>query len=222
MHNKRRGMGELDDQWKSSPLAALTQKVRNLSIQNAQMRAANQARQSSMMESPVQSVQKQFDQLPGWLAPGNIGDINKVIWPFWFTFQAPIMTANSQGTGSIAVTQEAGFVAVTMTKAIFADVGGGAYQYQDPEAGAYAPGLSFTLRDAISTRQFMTQPVAASHLGNPRFPFSFPTPMFFLPNGVVEVQWFNNSATTYVPFLSLFGYRIRIEDAANMMSTVSG
>jgi hypothetical protein len=60
-------------------------------------------------------------------------------------------------------------------------------------------------------------------VGVPEFPSVLPTPILFLPNSTIEVTYQNDNATdTFVPFITLFGYRVRIEDAQNILSTVVG
>jgi hypothetical protein len=45
----------------------------------------------------------------------------------------------------------------------------------------------------------------------------------FLPNSTVEAIFSNkDAARTYVPFVTFFGYRVRIEDAQNILSTITG
>ena len=62
------------------------------------------------------------------IQPGNIGDINRVIWPFAFQFQsqngavADIAPGQSQ-TLSFSVTQEAGFLMRTISHSTFRLVG---------------------------------------------------------------------------------------------------
>jgi hypothetical protein len=217
----------------------MTQKLRNLRVQVAGQAGMLNAREQVVTEQESklrnqgmvpntgpQTMQQNFGKgLPSWLAPGNVGEINKVIWPFWFTFTAPELAPNTSAVGNFSVTQEAPFIWMAMTKAIFSKEMGN-FTYINPDdisAAGLAPGLQIVMRDAVSSRQFMATPIDTDHVGNPRFPTVLPTPQMFLPRAVVEIQFFNNSSTaTYVPWISLFGYRVRLEDANNILSTVTG
>lgn len=216
--------------------------LRNLRIQVAQSSAANAAR-LSMVESQEkirneglekttgpQSVARNFGRaLPKYLVPGNIGDINKVVWPFWFTATAPELPAAALGTqvqssSTITITQEACFVLMSITKAVFVKTAGD-YFYVDPEqpgAAGKTPGLSMIMTDAQSRRIFMSNPYRLDNMGSARFPTEMP-PMLFLPNSTIEMQLFNtNTTNTYVPWITFFGYRVRVEDAQQLLSLVTG
>jgi hypothetical protein len=59
--------------------------------------------------------------------------------------------------------------------------------------------------------------------GLPEFPTVLNTPLMFLPNSTVEAQYSNtNNTNTYVPWITFFGYRVRIEDAHEILSLVTG
>lgn len=166
--------------------------------------------------------------LPFWMAPGNVGDINRVIWPFWFTTQMVQIGPNSQVPSGFSVTQEASFVALSYTKSVFVRTTVPAinYQYLDPEAPAgagQATGLSFTLTDNTSTRQFIDKSLDTDQVGAPRFPTALPAPLLILPRSNISVNYINsNTVNTFVCFFTFFGYRIRIEDAYEIRSLASG
>lgn len=166
-------------------------------------------------------------KLPFYLAPGNVGDVNRVIWPFWFgTVRADVAASPAASVStSFSVTQEAAFVAMSYTKAVFLKTAGPFnVSYLDPtytNGAGKATGLSFRFRDAQSTREFMQAPIDIDNFGNPLFPTKLPSPMLIMPRATIEVGFDNASANDYVVFLSFFGYRIRLEDAQNILSTVS-
>jgi hypothetical protein len=201
--------------------AALNAKEANLSQRESQIKQGLQ---------PVygaQDLEKNLARTFGPMAPGNLGDINKVIWPFWFTTDTPTtpIAANETFQTSFSITQEAAFIMMSFTKAVYrADLGN--WQYLDPndptDVYGKAPGLVFTLRDGSSSRQFFNSiAIPAGAYGNPRFPSKLPRPIMFLPNQVVEVSFFNNDpVASYVPLLTAFGYRMRIEDAQRFLSLV--
>lgn len=175
--------------------------------------------------SASQLTQNLDSVLPGGLLPGNVGAINRIIWPFWFTFSAPELIPNTTSQGFTTITQEAAFVWMAYTKSVFT-VSGGVYTYVDPEqagANGSTDGLKFSVRDSQSTRVFHNSPLDMDMIGSPQYPSVLPTPMMFLPNSNIEITYTNeNPSVTYVPFLTFFGYRVRVEDAQNLLSTVVG
>lgn len=162
------------------------------------------------------------------LMPGNVGDINRVIWPFWFTSEKVTLGPNQSANANVTVTQEAAFVLMSYTKAIFKEENGGAgqYQYIDPEqpnAGGKANGLTFTIRDSQSSRSFMNKGFDVNQAGYWKKPTALITPVLFLPNSNIEIIWQNNNQNdTYRPFITMFGYRLRIDHAKDILSTIQG
>jgi hypothetical protein len=161
------------------------------------------------------------------LTPGNIGDINSTIWPFYFTTDVPDSSLGPNQTfqTGFSVTQEAAFIFMSFTKTVYLSEGDPeAWTYLDPDAGQpSAPDLQFTLRDGSSSRQFFNTPMNIDAYGNPRFPSKFPRPIMLLPNQVMQIQFINNHATNnYVPFITTFGYRLRVDDAQKLLSLVYG
>lgn len=171
--------------------------------------------------------------LPSRMMPGNIGAINSVVWPFWFTFNsAPIAPANGVNT-TVTITQEAAFIIMAITKVVFIRTGTGVildpYIYtainalDSSEAVANANDLTMTMRDAQSSRTFFGVPQAVDEIGPAEFPTVLPTPQFVLPNSTLECIYQNNHASrVYVPFISLFGYRVRVDNGQNILSTITG
>ncbi len=164
----------------------------------------------------------------GQLTPGNIGDINGVIWPFYFPTdvpESPLAVDETFQTG-FSVTQEAAFIFMSFVKTVYLveDPGGPAesWTYLDPDdSNPSAPGLVFTLRDGSSSRQLFNTPMAMDHFGNPLFPTKFPRPVMLLPNQVMQIQFVNQHPTNvYMPFLTAFGYRVRVDEAQKLMSLV--
>jgi len=100
------------------------------------------------------------------------------------------------------------------------------YSYVDPNCcgqGILTPGLSMTIIDAQSSRNFMSQPLQLDNVGWAGFPTELPTPLMFLPNSIIETQLFNsNVSNAYVPWITYFGVRCRIEDAQRILSTITG
>lgn len=204
----------------------MRQKQRNLQMEAALKKRSLQ-RQGLPQVRGAMSLKQNLDAaLPASMRPGNVGSINRVIWPFWFTFTAPELAPNAASQGFTTITQEAAFVLMSYTKAVYKKTVGPIYTYVDPDdytSAGQTDGLKFTLRDAQSTRTFHNAPLELDSVGNPQFPSILPTPILFLPNSTIEVTYQNDNASdTYVPFITMFGYRVRIEDAQKILSTVVG
>jgi hypothetical protein len=204
----------------------MRQKQRNVQME-ALLKKRSLERQGLPPVRGASSLKQSLDAaLPATLRPGNVGSINRVIWPFFFTFSAPELSPNSSSQGFTTITQEAAFVWMSYTKAVYKKTVGPVYTYVDPDdysAAGQVDGLKFTLRDAQSTRVFHNTPLEIDSIGNPQFPSVLPTPILFLPNSTIEITYQNdNAADTYVPFITMFGYRVRIEDAQKILSTVVG
>jgi hypothetical protein len=165
--------------------------------------------------------------LPSTMRPGNVGDINKVIWPFWFTFTPVELAPGRTLQSSLTITQEAAFVWMSLAKVVFNKTAGPTYTYVDPDnftsGTGSTPGLFFSLRDSSSSRTFQSGPQPVDTVGPPDEPTVLPTPVLFLPTSNIEAIFSNQHATkTYVGLITLFGYRVRLEDAQNILSTVEG
>jgi hypothetical protein len=158
------------------------------------------------------------------LIPGNVGSINNVIWPFFFSTDFITLVPNTAIKTGFSVTQEAAFVMMSYTKQVYTFDGVNTYTYIDPDqpgATGIAPNLSFTIRDSQSGRDFENFPIDLDTVGNPGYPTIFPRPSMFLPNSNVEISFQNSDpAANYVAFLTVFGYRCRIQDAENILSLV--
>lgn len=183
--------------------------------------------QGQGVSSSPQNLQYNLKNALGPLmAPGNVRDLNSVIWPFYFTTEIPEESIGPNETfqTGFSVTQEAAFIMMSFTKSVYLD-DDGQWGYLDPNAngssGISAPGLQFTLRDGSSSRQLFNTPINLDLYGNPRFPTKWPRPIMLLPNQVMQVQFVNTHPTqSYVPFITAFGYRMRIEEAQKFLSLV--
>lgn len=200
-------------------------KSKNLEVKESLLR------QGQIPSTDPRDIEKNLSRNLGpILAPGNLGDINKIIWPYFFSTAVPEATLSpgqNLQTG-FQVTQEAAFILMSFTKTVYSNNSiTNQWIYLDPNDEAdqtnQAPGLTFTLRDGSSSRQFFNRPIPLSCYGNPRFPTKLPRPVMLLPNQIMQVQ-FNNShpSNDYVPFLTFFGYRMRVEDAQNFLGLVYG
>lgn len=182
--------------------------------------------QGLLANTSAQNMQSNIQRNMGnWLVPGNVGDINKVTWGFWFPTQLAELQPNTSSRVSFSVTQEAGFIWMNYSKVVYIlDEDDDTITYIDPDADlAGAPGLSYIIRDAQSSREFFNIPQNINTVGNPRWPTTLPTPQYFLPNSTVEVNFFNDHPTNiYVAGLIFYGERVRSEYDKNLLSTVYG
>lgn len=164
--------------------------------------------------------------LPQQMQPGNVDNITRAIWPFFFPTNYVEVLPNRNVRSSFTVTQEAAFIWLYCTKTVHKLVDG-VPTYIDPsnyntEQGQ-ANGLKFTIRDAQSSREYNSLPVPLDHIGDPLAPWALPSPVLILPNSTMEVQFINqNPDETYYPSVSFFGYRIRLSDQEKTLSTVQG
>lgn len=188
----------------------------------------SQLRQDQLMTDDARDLERNLFASLGPMAPGNVGEINRVIWPFWFSTEmnGEGISQNESLQTQFSVTLEASFIVMAIAKTVY-QTNVTPWNYLDPNADGLlgrAPGLTFTLRDSSSSRQFFgKEPIALGHIGNPRFPTMLPRPMLLLPNQMMEIQFQNSHPQNdYLPVLTFFGYRLRLENAQQILSTVSG
>lgn len=176
--------------------------------------------QSQYGFTDVQKLRKELDNtLPDYMSPSNVGHLDDVAWFFYeqvnFDFGAnPTLTAATRQTQSFQVTQEAGFLvmAVARTNSAYAT------------SGELGPWL-VEFRDRQSSRQFNDRPVPIQMIGTKSCPTILPTPMLLLPNAFFDVTM-STFATAQVTVgssrhqFSFFGYRIRVNDSAKVLSTI--
>lgn len=167
-----------------------------------------------------------FQKVVAHLRPGNLGDINRVVWPFFFTTTKTTLVPNSTAQGNVGITQEAAFIWLSYTKAVFLQVGApGNFEYIDPEqpdGSGKANNLTVSIRESSSSRTFMNKSVDVNQIGTWRQPTVLPTPQLLLPNSNLEFQFSNSDPNnTYRPFITLYGLRVRIEEAQEILSTVN-
>lgn len=190
------------------------------------------SRQEQVPTTDAYSLEKNLATRLGPLAPGNTGDINKVIWPYYFTTEDMLATEiplafNETFQTAFSITQEAAFVMMAWMKTVCLTQADPTLQWRvlnpNDETSLLdsAPGLQFVFRDASSSRQYNNLPANIAAYGNPRFPTKLPRPIILLPNQVMQVQFTNTHPTnTYIPKMTAFGYRIRIEDAQQILGLV--
>lgn len=166
-------------------------------------------------------------QMPN-LQAGDIDDVNKIIWPFYFTTPHVELPPTSAVSRFISVTQEAAFVWTYMVRSVFqkVDIGGGLFEYNfiDPNdfADGIAEDLSIEISDAQSSRTFYFNPIGINHIGHAQEPQKLESPMMIPANNNIEVKFFNDNASkTYIPFVTFYGYRVRTKDAQEILGLVN-
>lgn len=209
------------------------QKIYDYVQQKAELLQAReeQMRKGLLHPDRVQALERKVrGTLPSWLSPGNVGDLNQVIWPFMFVTEnlSPIAPEQSLRT-QFSNSQEASFVCTHFTKAVYRyDSVTGETVYVDPNdsstpGAGLATNLQFSIRDGISSREFFDSAANLDEYGNPLWPTRFPAPQFIIPRGTYEIIFNNNDPTLYyIPVITFFGYKMRVENADAMLSTVSG
>ena len=160
------------------------------------------------------------------LFAGNVNDINSILWPFFFQSKMIECGPNTQEVLNITITQEAPFSLVSMSKVVFYD-DGGTWKYLNPKSydanvqAGNANGLKFAISDSQSGRNWFDSPISLDHIGDGKDPYELPSPVLTLPNSNTEIALYNNSSTTYMVGFLFQGYRVRVEDAVNMLGLVT-
>jgi len=200
-------------------------------MRNARMRE-NLKRRLAKYNRPMSGQpESDINQLPLHERPGNIGDIDKVIWPFFFTFTSPTLAAQTGANAFISVTQEAAFIWMKVSKVVFIkeEIAAPIYRYTAIDSNnpnellRCAHDLKISIRDAQSSRVFFATAQEIDHFGTGSEPTVLPTPQLFLPNSTIECVYQNDHASrVYIPFITLFGYRVRIDKANEILSTITG
>lgn len=162
--------------------------------------------------------------IPPYMMPGNVGSYNKVTWPFWYNVNFdfgtdPTWTSSTKSTQSFQVSQEAAFLLMAISRK--------GYAYST--ASELAP-LQFEIRDRQSSRQLNDRAIPLQMIGKKSHPTVLPTAMLIMPNAFIDVNmssWIPNgvsqaSVGSGKLQLSFFGYRVRVEDADKVLSSVFG
>lgn len=159
---------------------------------------------------------------------GGMDDVNKIIWPFYFSTPFVELPPTSSISRYISVTQEAAFVWTYTVKTVFekVEVAPGVFEWNYIDPNDYSDGiaenLEFTISDAQSSRTFHFNPISINHVGHAQEPEKLDTPMMIAANNNLEVKYYNNDpARTYVPFFTFYGYRVRVKDSQEILGFVN-
>lgn len=202
----------------------LLQKLRAMKVDVDGLKARVQARESILPSNPFAGFKS---KLPDDLRAGNIGDITKVYWNFFFSSEGANVPTDSVVTDNIKITQEALFAMKEIRFTVFEKVDIGVEEYVYKYVDMYqrdeiANGLYVELIDAQSNRTLNDQPMPISALGCPDRPFVLPKPYMFLPNSIMDIKFTNTSDKNYFVFAMLNGYRIRFENQSELLSLARG
>jgi hypothetical protein len=213
-----------------SQIESLTNIKRQLREREKSLRAREQ-----MLTQPSQfqfNNIKSFKQaLSANLAPDmwpcNVGGLNEVTWPFFFQCSVdftdnPTISENTIQRTFFQVDQEAAFILMSVTRDQPLDA-----------AGATATTLgAFQVEfvDRQSSRRFNDAPLPLQMLGDDSLPTVLPTGMLLMPNAFLDVLVSGLPPATAPQTLvgsgvinfSFFGYRVRVENAQNVLSTIFG
>lgn len=160
--------------------------------------------------------------LPARLLPGNVGDLNEVTWPFWYTGTFdfginPTYGPQTKSLQSFQVSNEAAFLLMAI----------GRKAWDNTNAGDLAP-LQVEVRDRQSSRQFNDRPMTIQNIGKKSRKSILPTPMLIQQNAFMDItvtSWLPAAMTTVgngKHEIYFFGYRIRGEDIKKAYSTIFG
>lgn len=210
------------------------QRLENLKLQLREREKSLKAKEiflnnpRSFGSSNVQAMRHEFmNMLPNYMMPGNVGGITEVTWPFLFNVNIdfgdnPTIADDQKATGFYQVDQEAAFLIMGMTRSHSTDENGAS-------ATILAP-IQLDFIDRQSTRRFSSSQVPLQTISQNSIMTIFPTPMYMMPNAVMDViatgippaanpQEFTGSGAFQISF---FGNRIRTEDAGKVLSTIFG
>lgn len=187
------------------------------------------ARMQALSSEPVVNNAGNLEQniskfVPKQLMPTNVGHLNKVSWPFWYTMEFdfgtdPALTINTTQTQSFQVSQEAAFIFTHL------------YRFADEYSGSGDLGpWTIEFRDRQSSRFFNNAPIPIQMIGSKSLPAWLPTPMIILPNAFMEgtMSTHLEAGVTQATVgsgkhkFTFAGFRVRVEDAHKVLSSVFG
>lgn len=163
--------------------------------------------------------------IPEHLMPGNVGAFTSVVWPFWFPVDFDFGTNPTiQGGG---ITQQIQNFQVTQEGAIL--LIGISRQADSYSTSGHLGPWTVEIRDNQSARQFNDRPIPIQMIADGKGrPTKLPIAMMLMPNALIQVtmsNWLpggvvqNTTGSGHHQF-AFFGYRVRIEDAEKVLSTV--
>lgn len=179
-------------------------------------------RHNNNKESNMNLAEYLNGTVPPKLRAGNVGNIDKVTWQFWYPLVFdfginPTYSTSTKQVKAFQVSNEAAFLLMAI----------GRKAWDDTIASDLAP-LQIELRDRQSSRQFNDRPIPLQMIGKKSRRTVLPTPMLIAPNAFLDA-----TMTSFVQAdmptvgigkheLYFFGYRIRGEDMNKMYASIFG
>jgi hypothetical protein len=194
---------------------------KQLRSQEKNLRARERALSSQASLASGPNLKDHFNKfLPAHLVPGNVGPLQAVTWGFFqevtFDFGAnPSIGPTSRAVSSFQVTQEAAFLLLAISR-----------NADTTTAGGYGP-WQIDIQDRQSTRQLNDLPIPLQMIGTASIPSVLPTPYLIMPNAIIQVtmsSWLTGAPQATVGSgrhqIMFFGYRVRVEDAGVILSSI--
>lgn len=159
--------------------------------------------------------------IPRYLEPRNIGQIDSVMWDFFFPLTVdfgtdPTYDETSRRTATVQVSQESAFLLVGISRS---------YQ-NNGDAGFGAP-LQVTIRDNQSSRQFNDTPIPLQNIGLKGQPTKLDTPLLLQPNSRISLEvssWLDGdqlvTTGSGVHEFVLYGMRVRDVNNLKVLSSI--
>lgn len=209
-------------------LEELQKRLNQIKAQAKSVRSQRQLLQSQPqmpVGHPLKHALQSF--LPSSLVPTNVGHIKEGTWPFQevvnfdlkTTTDWPNITVNTSQTESFQVSQEAAFCMMGISRH--------ANDYND--AGDLGP-LTINFRDRQSSRFFNDNPIPIQMIAQKGYITYLPIPMILLPNAFFELTIGSSldpgvsqptpGGSSGIHQFVLHGYRVRVDDAENVLSTI--
>lgn len=212
------------------------QELRNLKTSITNIKSRTSALSSQPVATNAGRLHSNLAKfIPAHLMPKNVGHLYHVQWPFYYSMtfnlsQTNVWIANgpngavsseTRQTRTFQVTQESAFLITSITR-----------HADDYDAGGDLGPLQIQIVDRQSTRQFSNSPIPLQMFGTEGYPTPLPTPFLVMPNATIEaeISCFLSSGviqevaagSTGKIQLTFNGYRMRIEDAQQVLSSVYG
>jgi hypothetical protein len=179
-------------------------------------------------EQNILNLRQEIERKLPSLQLGGMEDINKIIWPYIANSGRVDIAPGRTESGFITITQEAGFVMTRMTRVIYKVVedldqpNDVRFDYVNPRSQTNAGivgNLNLQINDSQSSRKYMQSPIKIDQIGDATDPYKFSSPQYIAPNSQLEVRFSNSEATqSYIAFIAIHGYKIRIAEAQKMLS----
>lgn len=181
--------------------------------------------------SSVENIKKNIASLEAQLSntlpdmtAASLRDVNQIIWPFTFsTGFIKTSPTKSFAEKNITITAEAGFVATKIVKQVFERIAPNVFKMVDSKdyTAAQIDSLKIALSDPQSGRNFFRNPMPIQSIGDAFFPTKLEGRPMILPNSALRVEFYNDGAKEYYSNISIIGYRIRVENAQELLSLVT-